>query len=301
MRFLTILFILCAVIIVPTFSQVQANIDKADGLFDTDQFQPCKELLQTTLTQATTNQEKAEVFWRLSRVTLTLGDVAEEKGAKQPELLKCYEEGEKYADQAIASAPKIPISYYWKATNMGRWGQVKGVLNALGKVQPMLDQLKLGLAQAPEHADSFYVMQQLYVQVPGFPVSFGNKEYGVSLGRLAIELQQNDLKSGAIKVLNYDYYIELAKSLAERNWAAAKRTSEQAKMKEKYQSAKGAYEKGLYYEGSITLNNISDKEEALKLVQWVVQEMGNIPAEKKNRAQRNDFNEAKALVAKWSK
>lgn len=301
MRFWTIIFILCSVLIFPAFSQVQTNLEKADGLFDADQLEPCKDLLQTILTQANTNQEKAEVLWRLARVTLTLGDVAEEKGAKQPELIKYYEEGENYADQAIASAPKIPISYFWKASNMGRWGQVKGVLNALGKAQPMLDQLKLGLAQAPEHADSFYVMQQLYVQVPGFPISFGNKEYGVSLGRLAVELQQKDLKNGVIKVQNYAYYNELAKSLAERNWAAAKRAGEQAKMKEKYQSAKGAYEKGLYYEGSIALSNISDKEEALKLVQWVVQEMGNIPAEQKNRAQRNDFNDAKALVAKLSK
>jgi tetratricopeptide (TPR) repeat protein len=194
MKFLTSLCVLFSLLLFPAFSQVQANLEKADALYDSDAYQPCKDLLLTTLELASANQEKAGVLWRLSRVTQTLGDLAEEKGTQQAELLKYYEEGEKYADQGVAADPQNPLPYFWKAANMGRWGQVKGILNALGKAQPMLDQLKLALAQAPDDTDSFYVLQKLYVQVPGWPVSFGNKEYGVSLGRKAVDLMQKDLR-----------------------------------------------------------------------------------------------------------
>ena len=55
--------------------------------------------------------------------------------------MKIFEKGQEYADQAIAADPQNNLGYYWKSSNIGRWGQVKGILNSLFKAGPMRDLL----------------------------------------------------------------------------------------------------------------------------------------------------------------
>ena len=57
-----------------------------------------------------------------------LGDVAEKPSKPQADILAVFTEGEGYADKAIAADPQNDLGYYWKSANIGRWGQVKGVL-----------------------------------------------------------------------------------------------------------------------------------------------------------------------------
>ena len=118
------------------------------------------------------------------------------RGAKKDDLLKNYEEGEKYANQAIENFPNNPLSYYWKASNIGRWGQVKGILDSLGKAEPMQKLLIQAIDLDSDHSDSYFVLGELYDELPGWPISFGNIDFAVSFARKSIALNDEQLGYG---------------------------------------------------------------------------------------------------------
>ena len=246
---------------------------QADSLHDSGSNTEAIALLEAALAGAATAVERAELQWRLSRAWLNAGEQAEARGAGEAELLAIYEKGEASGQKAIEENPKSPLGYYWKAANTGRWGQAKGILNALARARPMRDLLRQAIALDPMHADSYYVMGQLYEQVPGPPVSFGDKDAAVSLGRYAVELRQRDVAAGREKSLNYDAYTELAKHLWDRNWSAAKRTREQGRKRGEYTQKSDPLDKALVYEALVKLSSESDREEARALAAWTIREL----------------------------
>jgi tetratricopeptide (TPR) repeat protein len=288
-------FLLLAVVLLP--ADVSATLAKVDGLHDEGAYEQCRDLLQTALSQASSGAEKAEVLWRLARAWLNIGEQAEERGAPADELLSYYEKGEALAVQASEADPKNPLGYYWESANIGKWGQTKGIMNALAKARPMRDLLQKALSLNPEHADSYYVLGQLYEQVPGFPISFGDKVYAVSLGRKSVDLREAQVRAGREKELVYDYYTELAKHLWERNWNVAKRSREQPKIASSYRSASDPMEKNFYYEGTVTLRNVSDREEALDMLKKAIRDLEALG--RRSKGQNDDLKEAQELLASW--
>ena len=94
-----------------------------------------KTLLMDSLDSVKGNSDKAELYWRLARTALKLGDEAEKSGTGPEMLLEIFEEGESYASRAIELDADNHLGYFWKSANIGRWGQIKGVLNALRKAE----------------------------------------------------------------------------------------------------------------------------------------------------------------------
>jgi tetratricopeptide (TPR) repeat protein len=243
-------------------------------------------------------REQAEIYWRLARAWLNLGDQAEDKGAKGEALLAFFAKGEELAQKGIEADPGNHLVYYWKSATVGRWGQVKGILNALAKAKPMRDLLHKALTLKPDHADSYYVLGQLFEQVPG-GISFGDKDWAVSLGRKAVDLRELQVRAGGEEELVYDYYTELAKHLWERNWSAAKRQKEQPRKAAEYAARTDPMEKNCYYEGSLTLKDLSDREEARELVAWAVGRLQALP--RRTQSEQDDLQEALEVQAGWKK
>ena len=52
------------------------------------------------------------------------------------------------------------------------------------------------LAANPDRSDAYYVLGQLYRELPGV-ISFGNVDAAVSFGRKAVDLREAQVKSGA--------------------------------------------------------------------------------------------------------
>ena len=105
------------------------------------------------------------------------------------------------------------------------------------------------------------------------------------------------LKEGKEKEINYDFYTELAKHLYKRNWDSGKRKRSQPQKKRKYRLAKNEFEKSLYYEGAVELKNVSDREEAMEMINWVIKELSSIKNRKKS--QNDDLKEAKETLSGW--
>ena len=201
------IFLALLLIIVPLgMADFQDILDRVDQLHEAEKYEQTKSLIESSLAEATSGDQRAELHWRLARAWLNLGDEAEDSGTQGEALLAYFESGEAEAQKAIEADPNNHLGYYWKSANIGRWGQVKGILNSLFKAKPMRDLLQQAVAVEPEHADSYYVLGQLFEQVPGFPMSFGDKDYAVSLGRKSLDLQEQQVKAGIEDEINYDFY-----------------------------------------------------------------------------------------------
>jgi len=280
------------------FADISATLKKADSLYRADKHAEAEDILLKALSDVTTNKEKAEVYWRLARTVEKIGERKKNDGtASKEELLAIFEKGEKYADRAIRYNPQDYNAYFWKSANIGRWGQTKGILNSLFKAGPMRDLLVKAISIKPDFPDAYYVLGQLYEQVPGFPLSFGNVEYAVSLGRKAVDLMKKWYAAGLKKEIDYSYYKELAKHLYKRDWSARKRKKYQPKERRKYNSETDLLKKSFYYEGIVSLKDISDREEAVEMIRWVIEKLESIP--NKTPSKLDDLKESKELLAKW--
>ena len=92
---------ICCVLLVVSAVLFAANpvLKQADDLYWGDKYEEADAILLAALKNETDPAEKAEILWRLSRVTLGIGDELGELGASKDELFALYEKAEKYADR----------------------------------------------------------------------------------------------------------------------------------------------------------------------------------------------------------
>jgi tetratricopeptide (TPR) repeat protein len=292
------LLIITVTLLVPFCLSAMApdTLAKIDALHDLGKYEEARVLALEAVSSAGP-AEKAELYWRAARETLELGDDAEDRKESKDTILKFFEKGQEYADMAIAANPQNNLGYYWKSSNIGRWGQVKGILNSLFKAAPMKELLLKDLSLNAMHPDAYYVLGQLYRELPGAPLSFGDSDAAVSLGRMAVDLRAQAVKSGTEKELSYAYYLQLAKSLWKRNLTPAKRASGLAKRQAEWESAKTPLEKGSAYEATVQLKPVSDRDEAREIVTWMIAELSKIGS--RTAGQDDDLKEAKETLAEW--
>ena len=290
-------FLLILVPLGLAFADTAQVTAEADALHDKGMYADAQKLILDAVPGASIGKEQAELYWRAARETLQLGDDAETAKKPKEDILAFFTAGEGYADKAIAADPQNDLGYYWKSSNIGRWGQVKGIFDSLGKAAPMREFLVKDLSINPDRTDAYFVLGQLYREVPGWPISFGNIDAAVSLGRKAVDLRLAQVSSGAEKEFVYNFATELAKTLYKRNWTAAVRITEQKNKAAKLGSATTPLDKGSLYEATVTLKPVSDREEAKSLVQWVVSELSRLSS--LTAPQADDLKKAKEVLAGW--
>ncbi len=276
----------------------ETNIEKADRLHDEEKHQENRGFLLEAIESTNNSAEKAELYWRLARTTLEIGDELELEGADEDGLLETFIEGEAYADKAIELNPDSYWGYYWKSANVGRWGEVKGILNSLFKAKPMRDLLATALSIYPDHPDSYYVLGIMYRKVPGRPISFGSTDKSVSLARKAVDAHLDEYEAGEVDEIKLSFYMELARSLWDRDWSASKREKKARSKADDYREESDVLEKHYYYEGVIDIAYVSDREEAVDIMNWVVSEFQTRPFLKK--AHKADLDEALADLEEWT-
>ncbi len=281
-------------------TSLNEQLQRSDVLYEEGLHEASYQLLQDLREEAGTSGEKAAVLWRLSRQSLMLTDAKKRRGASDEELLAEYEKGEEFALQALELEPRNHHAIYWKASNVGRWGQTKGVLDSLFKAGDMREDLEEAVSIAPGHENSYYVLGKLYAEVPGF-ISFGNIEYSVSYVRKAIEARGE-------KSIRPGFYLQLAKSLRERNWSVRKRLRRAEKIASDFQDADSPAERNKYYAAQFDfrgsrwyasggVEDMSDREEARRILHWLIETL-----EEKDRLQgreQADLEEARELLQSW--
>ncbi|MCQ2412846.1 MAG: hypothetical protein MJ057_07820 [Sphaerochaetaceae bacterium] len=295
------LFALLAMLLVCALAFAAIDFTDVDTTYDKDlDDQKVYETLKDMLSKATDKKDKAEVLWRLSRVCVDLGDNLDDnqKDAK----FAIYEEGENYAIQSIEAYPTWE-AYLWKCSNIGRWGQTKGVLNSLAKAKPMMADLKVITDdfKCVESSEAWYVLAILFDSLPG--MFGGDSNAAISYGRVACDtIPANQIYAGT--------YMDLAEMLYNRNWDAKKRSSEIAKMQKNWnKETKSNYAKYAYYEGAkgadatplwtnTKLSAMSDRQEALVILKYAKAVYDK--ASYHTAGDDKKYAELLELIAKWS-
>lgn len=267
-----ILVVICIVALASASASAAFDPTQADHLFDTDQFIQARLLLLSELKGAASAKEESAILWRLARVMVSIGDDLDKKD--KDGRFAAYEEGESYALRSIDLAPSSE-GYLWKASNIGRWGQTKGPLNALGKAKGMLEDLTVIVNDfgTLDSTETWYVLSALYNELPAV-ISFGNNDWAISYGRKSLEHIPSHL-------LYPGHYQKVAEALWARNWSASKRAKELKKMQKNWEKATTNLEQYRYYEGkdggantpfysSVPLAAMSDRQEAEMLLSYIL-------------------------------
>ena len=293
------LITLLAMLLVAAMMLVALDFTTVDNLYDQgSDNQKVYDTLQSMLKEAKTNEEKSEVLWRLSRVCVDLGDKLDEKDKKGKYAI--YDEGEGYALKSIEAKPNYQ-AYLWKCANIGRYGQTKGVLSSLSKVDPMKADIKVitDTFNVLDSSEAWYTLGVLFDKVPTL-----SAVKAVSYMRAACD-------TIPAKYIYGGTYKALAELLYDRNWSADKRNKEIAKMQKSWnEETKSNFDKYAYYEGAkgvdampkwtnTKLSAMSDKQEALVILKYA-QSIYNSRKEHTASDDKN-YKEIQELIDKWSK
>jgi tetratricopeptide (TPR) repeat protein len=284
-------------------ASIQGQLNEIDSLITNDRYEDAKALAEKTITQTNDNKDLSELYWRLSKITLSLADEEEALGATEEQLLAFFIEGEQYADKALELYESAPALIY-KASNIGRWGETKGPLNALSKANPIKDTIEhvVNDLKDLDQTIGWYVIGQLYYQLPGWPISYGNNEIAVSVTRKAIDTIPDDK-------LYIGHFKGLASILWDRDWDAKKRNSKIKSMEKSWnKETSNIFEKHFYYEGSrgerytpfyssVPLNKMDDRQEAVMLLQYAINKYNAWPIH--TRADKRSLEEIKELLRNW--
>lgn len=265
MKKISILLLALLVLSVRVFS---VDFEKADNMHIHQDYLELKDYLEDELKKSKDSKEQANILWRLSHVYLAIGDEQANDDAKYP----FYEKGESLAKKSLEKYP-TGHAYLWRASNIGRIGELNGPLNSLVKAYYMrkyLDKVmnEFGL----KDSEVYYVLGELYRQLPGFPISYGDTNKAISYSRLAL------LTIPSVVVFP-NHYFQLARLLYDRNYSKSDRAYRYKKLLKSYKKATTESDKASYYEAVLNeksssqfyngkLQNISDREEALLVLEY---------------------------------
>ena len=257
----------------PDFADVMVE---SDALNRQGSYQQEKDMLLSTLGTGITKSQEAEVYWRLSRLSMLFGDRADERNEPKSALYDFFQEGEDYGRKAMALDPDNHLGYFWTASNVGRWAQVNMGIRALRKSRIVRDLLAESIEKNSEYALAYFALAQMYKFVPGKPISFGSVDSAVSLARRGVDLYYERLRADGEEDHYYGYEIELALNLQKRDWDLAKRRQEQPEKSRRYQNADSVLEKNVYYEGIVEIEPLSDRDEAEAILRRIIESLNNV-------------------------
>jgi|UniRef100_A0A7V3RHY6 tetratricopeptide (TPR) repeat protein len=162
-------------------------IDRAVQLYETRHLNS-ENLLRSYEILTDIVQKEAEnlrAHYELSKVCYLMGDAQKNKEDK----LKFYNQGIEYGKKAIRIDKNSIWAHFWYMVNLGRSGQLKGVLNSLGIVSEVKKEIEIVLKLNPRHAGAMDAYAMLYYELPRF--MGGNLNKSIEYLNKAIEIDSN--------------------------------------------------------------------------------------------------------------
>lgn len=250
----------------------QEKWEEIDRLHDRDQHAEVLERLGEM--DPAGSRERAGLLWREARARFSQVDLGLYAGEiSEEEAMRRLEEVQALAQEAVAAAGGTPPAqaYFWRGAARAKRGELKGVLNALFMADDLQEDLRSAVEADPSYSNPYYVAGQLYHRVPGFPISFGDTSGAVSFSRKSVELHEEAYDAREVTVRYWDYYVKLAEHLLARGWSSRRRERKQEDMAEERAAADSPFELARYFEGTLSLSEQSDEEEAKELLNMVIE------------------------------
>lgn len=242
--------------------------------------------------------QRGHVLWRRARARLSLADLAHWEGSlTDDEALALIDEADRDAVQALERVPDDATAHMWRAAVIGRRGLLRGVLRSLIDASVVDEHGSRAVELDPTLPEAYYVLGQLYRELPGWPLSFGNNDYAVSLGRASVAYYEEKIAASDVPVRYYDHYTQLAHSLWVRNNSVRQRERRVSRAAADFRAAGTNMERAFNFEGTVRVPNQTDREEALALVRRVVRELSAVSSPRVR--QRMDLAKARELLESW--
>jgi len=219
--------------------------------------------LLVMLESAFPGSEKAEVYWRLSRVSLMMGEQEQTKSGKRAHFVK----GIEYAEKGMLEDSRNKECYMWHCANIGRDCQTRNIMDQAAAVPKMMKDLTflLDKMQTVDYSEAWQALSEIYFNHP-----MKSNDAALSYARKAATC----IPSDELRISTYTY---LAQLLYKRNSSAKKREAEAAEnivsFNKSYSSniEKYAYFNGIkvYMPWSIKpYSALSDREEAALIASY---------------------------------
>lgn len=201
----------------PLFASFEDELEQIDELHEEDRHEEVFERLEALRRQARTDSERAELLWRESRAVMNEADLLHRSGEiSGREARARLDEGEALAQEAIDLDDSIAYAYFWKGSNIGLRGEIRGVLSALSSAGDVRDYAERALEIDSELKESYYLLGILYRELPGGFISFGDDDKAVEYGRRAVDLHEREYEAGLVPYRYFGFYLDLAESLDSR-------------------------------------------------------------------------------------
>ena len=144
---------------------IQEKLNKSDYIYanrheEEINLMDSKILLDEVLEEESGNEE---AMWQLSRLYYVIGDETTDKNQK----IDYYEKGQKMAEDLIKLNDNNPEGHFWLGVNLGRIGQVRGVMKSLSLVPTIRKEFEKALTLDPEHTGAMDGLAVLYYELPG--------------------------------------------------------------------------------------------------------------------------------------
>ena len=247
-----------------TLAAVILQFSAADEVFTyKGDYLTCKEILLEMESQANSGREKAEIMWRLSRVSLMLGETANDVESKRAH----FKDGISYAERGITENSQNVNCYMWHCANIGRECQTYSLIEQAAAVPSMTRDLTMILDKlgAIDCSEAWQALSEMYWHHP-----FKSDEAAVNYARKAASCIPSD-------ELRLSTYIHIARMLYKRDWSSSRRASEAKSNIQHFKAeSKSNIVRYAYFDGSSTtlpwtgsaIGEISDKEEADALLKY---------------------------------
>lgn len=213
---------------------------------------------------------RAELEWRLSRALCNLAGLHEAAGIAVEAAIEMLDRAVARASRAIELAPDIAQSYFWRGASRILGATLQSRVAALFAASSTREDIVAAIERDTDEPEFYYVLCQVYTQVPGFPISFGDTDAAVSFGRKAVALHEEELARNEVSKRYNGLYIELAKALWKRNWSVEQRAQAAARKRGERRSAEGPLERAATYSAVASLEDLPDRREAIEILRDVV-------------------------------
>lgn len=226
-------------------------------------YSECIDALKEMLQTAESNDDKAEIYWRLSRASLMIGVEQSGKEAKR----KHFNQGMSYAEEGFKLNPTSINCYMWHCANLGRACQTQSLMDQAASVPAMMSDLSkiLDELKRTDYSEAWQALSEIYHNHP-----FKSDDSALNYARMAaLNVPKDELRIST--------YIYLAELLYDRGTSASKRASDIVKNKPRYSKTQQSnIEKYAYHDSSDPalpwtdrkLGAISDKEEADAILKY---------------------------------
>ena len=219
--------------------------------------------LLVMLENTTDANDKAEVYWRLSRASLMMGAAEQTKAGKRAHFGK----GKEYAELGLKLNPNSKECYMWHCANVGRECQTRSLMEQAKAVPAMTKDLTTMLDKLghTDYSEAWQALSELYYNHP-----LKSDEAAINFARKAATcIPDNELRIST--------YINLAQLLHKRNWSAGKRADAADGNAGKFnRTVKSNIEKYSYFDGakasmpwcSKPFTTLSDREEVIAIIDY---------------------------------